>query len=316
MIRKASLCFTALLAASVMVFAVDLETSKRVPDGCITVITVSNIQSDSGISWMVDSWLKSARKGSFKELLKGAVPQEMSVAFLPEVKGGSMNALIIMAFPKGAVPSQGLLEGVLKEGGDVKIKTIDYKGTTIAYNAEGKGSAEYGAFAVLGNLLAFGSGPEAIQKAVDGPSVTASANYKKIAAQSPQARDALVFADNAGSQFARFLAPREKKWKASLLLSAQSLAYLGSWFDVVDPSKVSGTIVFQAADKSGIGDIKEDAEFIGEAFKRKFIAEKIQYAGKVEVKDMTVTLAFQLEGLEPLWKSLFDKGVMELFRPE
>ena len=29
-----------------------------------------------------------------------------------------------------------------------------------------------------------------------------------------------------------------------------------------------------------------------------------------------LTLAFQMEGLEPLWKSLFDKGVMELFKPE
>jgi len=34
------------------------------------------------------------------------------------------------------------------------------------------------------------------------------------------------------------------------------------------------------------------------------------------VKDKTVVLTFDIQGLEPLWKRLFEQGVLELFRPE
>jgi hypothetical protein len=102
----------------------------------------------------------------------------------------------------------------------------------------------------------------------------------------------------------------------TLLLSSEYLEYMASSFDVVNASKVSGTFVFQGADRGRIDEIKDDAEFMGEAFKRKFMAEKIQYSSKVEVKDSTVTLTFQIEGLEPLWKKLFEQGVLNLFRPE
>jgi hypothetical protein len=37
---------------------------------------------------------------------------------------------------------------------------------------------------------------------------------------------------------------------------------------------------------------------------------------KAGVADMTVKLTFQIEGLEPLWKKLFDQGVLDLFKPE
>lgn len=69
-------------------------------------------------------------------------------------------------------------------------------------------------------------------------------------------------------------------------------------------------------DASRIEEIRDDAEFLGEAFRRKFIAEKIGYTSKVEVKDKTVVLTFDIQGLEPLWKRLFEQGVLELFRPE
>ena len=34
------------------------------------------------------------------------------------------------------------------------------------------------------------------------------------------------------------------------------------------------------------------------------------------LKDRTVVLAFQIQGLEPLWKKLFEQGVLQLFSPE
>ena len=56
--------------------------------------------------------------------------------------------------------------------------------------------------------------------------------------------------------------------------------------------------------------------FLGEAIKRKFIAEKINYSSEVRVKNRTVILTFTIEGIEPLWKRLFAKGVLSLIQPE
>jgi hypothetical protein len=305
------------LAVSVGACAASLDTQKGIPVGCITVVTVGNVQADAGVSWMLDAWIKSKRQSPLKDLIKTVAPQEMSVAFFPESKDKPMYLLAVMALPKGAIVDKARIEAVIKEGAaDAKLETASYKGTTIVYRTNHGNPTDFGAYALFPNQVVFGSDPDVIKKSIDGPSVAGSANYQKTAAQTAQARDVLLFADNAGSQFANFFAPREKKWKMTLLLSAKYLAYLGASLDVANSSKLSGTIVLQGADTNQISDIKDDAEFIGEAFKRKFLADKIQYSSKVEVKDATVTLTFRMEGLEPLWKKLFDQGVLELFRPE
>ncbi len=303
-------------AACVSAFAAGFDTQKRIPDSCTAVITVSNIQSDPGISWMINAWLASARKSPLKDVFKAAAPQEMSVAFLPETKERPMNVLVVVAFAKGVSPDKAKMDKtVMADDGD-KLSLADYKGTAIVSGSAPAGAGDFGAYAVIQNTVILASDAETVRRAIDGPSVAAAANYQKISAQSAKGTDALLFADNAEAKFAKFLTPREKKWKLTLLLSAPSLQYMGSSFDIVDSSKVTGTILFQGADKAKLAEIKEDAEFIGEAFKRKFMAEKIQYTGKVEVTDLTVKLAFQVEGLEPLWKKLFDGGVFALFAPE
>jgi hypothetical protein len=314
--KKFLLACSLMAAVSSAAFAADFETQKRVPDGCIAVVTVANIQTDPGISWMIGSWLTSKRQSPLKELFKLNPPQEMSVAFFPETKEKPMYLLVVVALAKGVVPDKAKLEGLIRKEENAKLETSTYKGTAIVSGAGPKASTDFSAYAVFQNLIVIGSDAGVIQRAIDGPSVSVTPNYLKIASQSPKAKDALLFADNAGAQFAKFLEPREKKWKLTLLLAAEYLQYMGSSFDIADASKVSGSIVFQAADKAHIAEIKEDAEFLGEAFRRKFIAEKIQYFGKVEVSDLTVKLAFQIEGLEPLWKKLFDQGVLDLFSPE
>ena len=90
---------------------------------------------------------------------------------------------------------------------------------------------------------------------------------------------------------------------------------MGFSFDIVDSNRISGEFTFQGGPGASIEDIQDDAEFLGEAFKRKFIAERIDYSGTVEVKDMTVRLEFNIEGVEPLWKELYKKGPLSVIRP-
>ena len=101
----------------------------------------------------------------------------------------------------------------------------------------------------------------------------------------------------------------------TLLLSAEDLEWLGFSFVIIDSNRISGVFTFQGTPDAFIEDIQDDAEFLGEAFKRKFIAEKIDYSGEVEVKDMTVRLKFHIEGVEPLWKELYKKGPLSVINP-
>jgi len=309
----ASLCLVLALAGGA--FAAGLDTQKRIPAEAVAVVTILNIQSDPGISKLIDSWFKSKRQSPLKELLKTLAPQEMSIAFLPESKDKAMRAIAVLALPKGASPDKAKLEAVIVGSKGPKVDSLGYKGATIFFGSGKANPADFGAYVLVEDQLVLGTDAAAVKKAIDGPAVDGGANYAKAVGQIAQGRDVLLFADNTDSQFANFLAPREKKWNMDLLLSADSLAYVGASFDVQSLSKLSGTIVFQAAKAGGLADVKDDAGFIGEAFKRKFIADKIQYTSKVETKDSTVILTFQMDGMEPLWTKLFDGGVLDLFAP-
>ena len=309
----AFLCLALALAGGAS--AAGLDTQKKVPAGAVAVVTVGNIQGDPGISRMLDAWFKSKKQSPLKDLLKILVPQELSVAFLPESKDKPMCAIAVLALPKGASPDKAKLEAVVAGSKGRKIESLSYKGSTIFFGSGKANPAEFGAYAFVQDQLVLGTDADAIKKAIDGPPVDGGADYAKAAGQIAQRRGGFLFADNAGSRLSDFIAPREKKWNMDLLLSAEALAYMGASFDVQSSSKLSGTIVFQAAKADRLADVKDDAGFIGEAFKGKFLADKIQYSSKVEAKDNTVTLTFQMDGMEPLWIRLFDGGVLDLFAP-
>jgi hypothetical protein len=296
-------------------FAAGYDTQKLIPAQAVAVVTVVNVQSDAGLSWMLGAWSKSKNQTPLKDLVKSLSPQELSVAFLPESKDSPMRALAVIALPKGASPDKALLEKAVGGAAGSKLESISYKGASIFSAPGGVALSDFGAYAMAQDKLVLGSDADAIKKALDGPAVDSSTDYAKALAQAPKGMDATLFAENAQSQFALFLGPRQKKWNMELLLSADALAYVGASFDFAGSSKLTGTIVFQAAKADRIADLKDDASFIGEAFKRKFLADKIQYSGKVDAKDNTVTLTFQMDGLEPLWTKLFDGGILELFSP-
>jgi hypothetical protein len=313
--RKIGILLCLALASAGSVFAAGFDTQKRIPAGAIVAVTVGNIQGDAGLSWMLGAWGKSARESPLRDLLKSVSPQELSVAFLPETKDKPMYALAVIALAKGASPDKAMLEKVIVGAKDAKIAASSYKGSDI-FSGSGKDDpADFGAYALVQGQLVLGTDADAVKKAIDGPSIDGTANYARAIGQTPKGMDGILFAENARSQFAGFLAPREKKWNMDLLLSADALSYLGASFDIASPSKLVGTIVFQASKPDRLADVEDDAGFIGEAFKRKFLADKIQYSGKVGVKDDTVTLTFQVDGLEPLWTKLFDGGVLNLFSP-
>jgi len=166
-----------------------------------------------------------------------------------------------------------------------------------------------------GNVLV-GTNVDVLKYAVEGTSVVQSGGYNRVRSRFPRDTDGFLFTDNENLKFAQFLHPLEDKWKMSLLLSAEYLEWMGAAFDVVDSTRVNGQFVFQGKDTTHIDDIRDDAEFLGEAFKRKFMAEKIDYSSSVEVSGSTVVLDFEISGIKPLWENLFEQGVLSIIRPE
>jgi len=290
------------------------ETPAYIPESCISMVTVANIQGDPGISWMLDAWIHSPRQSPLRELLKTIKAREMSVAVFPPKQGSLHSLLCVMDLGKGPKPDKEKLNNVILPDPDTQIQSVSYKGSMIFY-VQTDSPEDFSAYAVLQDKLIFGSDTDVLKKAIDGPSVEKSAEYQKVKAFFPQRKDGLLFANNDGARFVKFLQPLEEKWNMTLLLSAEYLNWMGSSFDMLDSNQASGIFVFQGSDESKIEDIQDDAEFLGEAFKRKFIAEKIDYKSTVEVKGSAVILNMQIEGIEPLWKKLFEQGILSLIRP-
>lgn len=286
------------------------ETQEFIPGDCIAVITILNIKTDPGVSWLIDSWIKSPKKTSLREFFASARPEEASMAVFPDEP---INYLAVFDLPELNKEAIKKLTRVIASD-TTAVKEISYKGANITFNTQ-KDTVAFSAYATFEHKLLLSTDVDLLKKALNrGISVKKTKGYAEMEASLPQGRDGVFFATNLGSRFANFLSSLEEKWKLTLLMSAEYLDWIGSSFDVVDSTTMAGEVLLQASDKSHINDIRDDAEFLGEAFKRKFIAEKIQYSSELTIGENTVTLRFQVKGLEPLWRGLFAQGVLSLIK--
>jgi hypothetical protein len=306
-----------LILLIVLVLGVSLSigmagTLQFVPDSCFSVVSVSNMKSDRGVSWLINAWINSPRKSPLRDLLNAVPAQEVSVALFP-AKDETLNMLLVVEFPKGGKIDKALLDSLIETESGGSFSTVTHNNAAVTYTSA-QDIEDYAAYAMVGNTLLAASGLDILKKALDGPSVSRGDGYKSMLSTLSSGQDGMLFADNSGSRFVRFLRPLEDKWRMSLLLAADYLQWMGASFDFVDSQRVSGQFLFQGADTSHIEDIRDDAEFMGETFKRKFIADKIDYKSDVKVDGKTVILTFEISGLEPLWTKLFGQGVLSLFR--
>jgi len=291
---------------------VGAETLQYVPDSCFSVITISNVQSDKGVHWLINAYKNSPRESSLRDLLSAVPAQEMSVALFPPERGGTFSMLLVVDVGNGKKAEKALLDKLIETPLTVSIDMTSHKNTIITYNtAEDVG--DYAAYAVVQNYILVAATLNIIKTSLDGNTIGKATVYKSMKSLISTDQDGILFTNNNNSQFMDFLRPLEDKWGMSLLLSAEYLQWMGASFDFIDSQRVSGKFVFQGEDTSHIEDIQDDAEFLGETFKRKFIAERIDYSGDVQVDGKTVILNFEIAGLESLWMKLFEKGVVSLF---
>jgi hypothetical protein len=292
------------------------ETQQLIPKSSIAHVTISEVQKDSGLNWLLDSWIHSPRKSPLRRFFSSHAPVEMSVAVFPQDDSSSLNLLLAVELSGKKRIDNSTLDAIILPESDVKVNSITYKNHVLRFISAEDTGEEFSAYTVWNDNVLVGTNMDVLKYAVEGIAVVQSAGYKTVRSRFPRDTDGFLFADNENLKFAQFLHPLEDKWKMSLLLSAEYLEWMGAAFDVVDSTRVNGQFVFQGKDTSHIDDIRDDAEFLGEAFKRKFMAEKIDYSSSVEVSGATVVLDFKIAGIKPLWEKLFEQGVLSLIRPE
>lgn len=290
------------------------QTWEHVPDGSVVFVTVSNLASDAGMSWLQSSWQNSPRESGLRTVFGSLSYDEVTVAVLPGSSGDRPRILMIAGL-QGAAPPASAVDPILESEPDA-VREASAGGTTIRYVDAPSAGQDFTAHAVVGSAILLGADRTVVEDAIAGSPITANAGLTAMESRVEFANDGVLFADNDDTLFARFLAPLERKWGMSLLLSAQDLEWMGSSFDAIDSNTVEGTIVMKGNSTSAVPDITDDAEFLGEAFRRKFMAEQIAYESDVSVDGTTVTLSFQVTGLEPLWLRLFEQGVLSIIQPE
>ncbi len=301
-----------LFAIAATAVGASAQTIDAVADTSVVVVRISRMASDSGVSWLSESWLTTDRETPLRDLMCQVDYREAAVTVLPSGPGDPQR--IVMIIETAGAPDASLLDQTVLAG--MPTSTTSAGGSTVTFAPSPPQGEDFAAYAIVGNTLILGSDADAVSEVLAGSPVSGSAGYQQMATFVDTDSDGLLFADNEGQSFADFLAPLERKWQMSLLLSAADLEWMASGFDVINSNRVAGTIVFKGQNAAAVPDIADDAEFLGETFRRKFVAEQIDYTSSVSVDGTVVTLQFTVEGLEPLWLRLFEQGVLSVIRPD
>ena len=284
-----------------------------IPQSGIVSVKLHHINSDPGVSWLLTSWKNSDRESNLRDFVKTINFDTMGVSVLPS-NNSSVREMLLVIEVGGSDYDFNTLRRIIQENPDTPVLEQQFQGNTIYYaNNE---LNDYDAFSVVDGTILIGTSLKAVEQGLGKTSYTETKQYEDASKQISDDKDIIIFADNKNLQFAKFLEPLQDKWRLTLLLSADSLEWIGYSFDVLNSDSISGQIVFKGSNANNLDDVIDDANFIGEAFKRKFMAEKISYTSDVTVNNTYVTLTFESKGLEPLWIRLFEKGVMSVIKPQ
>lgn len=283
---------------------------------------MSKIKTDHGLSFLMELERKKliseeseAKKKVIEEMYQLDI-LEVAVALFPLSEEGIARYIIVVELPPDRVQKiETLLKSLdilLKKPGE-RLEKTTYLKHNIIYSRyrQTKHLDEISTYTRLGNNIILGTGSEVLKKVIDvaegkSGSIMEDKEFVKIRAKAIEAQDGFIYVSNKEARFAKTLREWEEDWHMTLFLSAESMASIGFFFDLLDENRAKGKIVFRATKKEALPAIQDDARFLGEAIKRKFIAEKINYSSKITTKGNYVTLNFTVWGLKPVWIKAFE----------
>ncbi len=310
----------------------------------MVVSSVSKIKIDPGLSFLMELERKKliseeneAKKKAIEKMYQLDILEVVTALFPLSEEGISRYVIIIElppAQPRKIEDFLKSLDTLLKKPEERMVKTT-YLKHNIIYNhyRQTRHPEEVSAYTRLGNKIILGTGSEVLKKVIDvaegkSSSIIEDEEFIKMRAKAIKAQDGFIYVNNKEARFVKTLREWEEDWHMTLFLSAESMTSIGLSFDLLDEDRARGKMVFRAIKEEALPAIQDDARFLGEAIKRKFTAEKIDYTSKITTKGNYVTLAFTIWGLKPVWIKASDgyssilpylreaakgKGVKEIF---
>lgn len=306
------------------------EIVEIIPDEIMVMASLKNIKSDPGLRFIMERYReKASRKESkrnievVEELYAKLNFSQVVCAMLMKEREDTPRYLIAVSLPGVTAEEKNVhiftkaLNTLLKKE-DESLRSEDYLKHEIIYNyqREWKRPDEISAYTCLEDKVILGTDRDILKKVImvaEGrkKSIAQSKKFADMKAKFIEAGDGFIYIDNRDVNFAQNLRYWEEEGHISLLLSAEHIHSLGISFNLVDEDRATGKIIFTALGKEALPDIRDDAQFLGEAIKRKFTAEKIDYTSKVVVKDKDVILDFTVAGLRPVWIKAFQEKKKE-----
>jgi len=275
---------------------------------------------DPGTMWMVNSWLGAPKSNSIKSIYRRYSMSRAVVGIYPSA--GSYLPFVVAAQTgknlDNAADKGNILAFMRHEVVNGQFNRSNYRGYELYSGNRPQKKGSFGYF-VKGNEVALGNDANAIRKVADASAgavvpITSLPDYRDLRNRIPAGSDLVFFFANQQNQFANSLKRQEHRWKMSLLLSSAELSGVMGGFNFVDGDKITGSIIFKARNANAIRDVQDDANFLGEAIRRKFSHANITYKKQVITQGNYVTLSFEMRGLKPLFKEMFTNGVSSLLK--
>lgn len=240
------------------------------------------------------------RQFTFKEIAGGILRVKNEdrhlVLILPKLDGDKER------FNRFLIENLGNLVGL-----DKQWQKKDSSSGEISYHIQGETNEKLTAFAVLQERVFLASNSQLVEKILatqaksDG--IGKSPWHKLFFAKNIADYDGFMCIDNRQRCFTSKLKEWETKNKLKVLLSSDFLDGLSVSFILKSADKVQGRIIFLCSDPAKVALVNNDAQFLGEVARRKFMYAHLDYKSKVAVEGNTVILDFELNNI----KSVLEK---------
>ena len=296
----------------------------------VIVASIKPGKDDPGVSYVANIWkdtLKEREKNyterqeAIEEIFKQPhLPNVTLAVFGKDIaklyaSGGSIYKLpsyllLVEAESSDKEFLKSKMEVLLKRKEDLKRET--FKGEEIVSNELAGQPRDPSAYVQLGDRMAISPDIDKLKDAVNlskdsKDSIARLSKYKEMVSKASLSGDGQLYIDNRDSLFINVLRELEKEWKITLLLAVDYVDSIGVSFDIKDKDSASVRIVFKSKDPKGLEEIKNDAQFLGEAIVRKFSKENVEHSNKISVSGKYVILELQFKGLEDLWARVLKK---------
>ncbi len=296
-----------------------------IPDDVMVVMAINSIKSDLGLSYLMELGREQSKRkessqnvAAIEKVYARMDPLQVVGAVLAEPEENIFRYIIAVNITdaskeqeKYRILLQALNTLLTRE---VELQTLTYQGHKITYSVDRwqRDPEDISAYTCINGNVILGSGIDVLKRVImvvegkDRP-VLQTKKFINMKTRLAKGLDGFIYLNNRDRKFTKILRQWEKEWHMTLLLSAESIESMGLSFDIVDPDTARGKMVFESGNEQALPDIRDDAEFVGEAIMRKFIAEKIEYTRRVAIDEEYVTLNFEVMGLKPLWARAFGK---------